>query len=168
MSVAILEAIKEKKEQFPLLNRRAIEGQVHGILRNFREIKDRKYNRSVIYRQVGRDDYHQPSFIESLFDFWASVSFRDRERGQLMLAETATWDDWRGSFDEGRFTVVRDFWATEESIDRELATLRRTHLSGDVYGERAALLRIRAEVDGLLSFNNSSAVPMDAMAKAVR
>lgn len=164
MGAVILDAIRKKRADFPLLNKSAIERQVPGILRNYREIKERNYERSVIYRQVRRDDYHQPSFLESFFDFWASVSFRLVHRGRLLVAEVGSWEEWRRGFEPEPFTF-RDFWQIEEVVNSLLSRVRRCHLTGDVYEERAVLLTIREHIDTMIKITGVGEVPADARAR---
>lgn len=148
MSLAILQAISDKKADFPAVNKLAIERQVPFILQNYSEIKGRNYNRSTIYRQVGRDDYHQPSFIESLFDYWAALSFRSEQRGEIIVGEVESWRDWRIGIAEP--LTVFDFWFVEEQIDTLLSRVRQCHVAEDTAGQRESLLKIRERVNWML------------------
>lgn len=164
MTLAILNAVEQKRATFPQVNKRAFFGQVPRIVTNLSEIKGRKLNRSIIYRQVSRDDYPQPSWIETFFCGFAATSFASPLRGQSLLAEVATWEQWRAGFEAKPLVSLRDFWDTEATVDSLLAQVRRCHLNGDVYEERALLLKIRQNVDVMLEMTGVSEVPADMRA----
>ena len=151
MSLAVLKAISEKRETFAEVNKHAITRLVPRIATNLGEIKGRSFNRSTIYRQVKRDDYPQPSWLESLFTFYAAVSFASQSRGEAITAEVASWDTWRRSLELApNIAAVNDFWQMEGQVDALLAQVRRAHLAGDFYEKRALLIEIRKKVDLML------------------
>lgn len=158
MSLHALEMIREKKAGLPSVNKSVIANDTQGILKNFREIKGRNFNRSVLYRQVKRDDYPQPSWIEQLFDFWVSASLRKPWRGELIISEVESWRGWRDQFEPAAIHsfVPGRFWKAFDDTDATFTKLRQAHISGDVIAERTALVQLKQQVDGMLRISNTA------------
>lgn len=154
MSLAVLSAIQEKRRGFGPLNKIVTKGHVPSIVRNYREIRGREFNQSIIYRQAGRDDYEQPSWLEHLFMYWAATSFRSETRGELLLAEVDSWSGWRQGFNTAPY-VLPAFWDLEESVDTLMTRLRRSHMSGDVYTERMVLIEMKQKIETMLSITGA-------------
>lgn len=151
MSLLVLNAIKEKRATFPMVNKQAFFGQVPRIVKNLSEIKGRNFHKSIIYRQVNRDDYPQPSWIESFYCGWAATSFASQARGSALIAEVNSWEAWRRAFELTPSLRPLDFWAMESDITIKLAAVRRCHLDGEFYKERELLIEIRNKIDTMLS-----------------
>jgi len=131
MSLDVLNAIEKKRREFGAVNLTVIKGKVPAIIRNYNEIKGRNYDKALLYRQVRRDDYPQPSFLENLFILYASATFASRARGSVLIDEVNRWEKWRAGQEPGFIARHRDFLA----IEKDTATLRAERLQAICLGD---------------------------------
>ena len=140
MTLKLLKAIDEAKQELPAFAKQAVAGNVPAIQRNYAAITGQKRNRTFFYRQAFASPDHKPAIL-TVADLYFSTAPASLASGRQIINALEFCEAVVKPFLIK--TRTRDFWEIEFDLSNTMVELRAAYVRGDRFELVQAAQRLK-------------------------